>query len=64
MNIMFLYIIHRPIFILKHNVSESGFCLRLEAKSVQLGPSDNYIRYLRTPVPTQHKPPASAKTKQ
>jgi hypothetical protein len=27
--IEFLDIIHRPVFYLKHNVSETGFCLRL-----------------------------------
>jgi hypothetical protein len=37
-SIMFLDIIHRPAFILKHNVSETGFCLRLQVKSTQLVP--------------------------
>jgi hypothetical protein len=27
---MFLDIIHRPVYISKHNVSETGFCLRLQ----------------------------------
>jgi hypothetical protein len=31
--IEFLDIIHRPIFYLKHNVSETGFSLRLQAKA-------------------------------
>jgi hypothetical protein len=29
---MFLDIIHRPVFVQKHNVSEIGFCLRLQVK--------------------------------
>jgi hypothetical protein len=37
-NIMFLDIIHRPVYITKHNVSETGFCLRLQIKLTQLGP--------------------------
>jgi hypothetical protein len=44
--IMFLDIIHRPVFYLKHrpiyiskhNVSEIGFCIRLQVKPTQLGP--------------------------
>jgi hypothetical protein len=32
-NVMFLDIIHRPVYISKHNVSETGFCLRLQVKS-------------------------------
>jgi hypothetical protein len=27
-----------PIYITKHNVSETGFCLRFQVKSAQLGP--------------------------
>jgi hypothetical protein len=46
---MFQDIIHRPVFIQKHvpvyfskhNVSETGFCLRLQLKPIQLGP---YLR--------------------
>jgi hypothetical protein len=30
-------IIHRPVFYLKHNVSETGFCLRLQVEFIQLG---------------------------
>jgi hypothetical protein len=37
---MFLDIIHRPVYILKHNVSETGFCFRLQVKLTQLGPID------------------------
>jgi hypothetical protein len=31
-------IIHRPIYYLKHNISETGFCLGLHVESTQLGP--------------------------
>jgi hypothetical protein len=31
---MFLDIIHRPFFYLKHSVSETGFCLRLQVKRI------------------------------
>jgi hypothetical protein len=37
---MFLDINSRPVFYLKHNVSETGFCLRLQVKPTQLGPID------------------------
>jgi hypothetical protein len=48
---MFLDIIHRPVFIEKHgpvyfseyNVSETGFCLRLQVKPTQLGPIDRVV---------------------
>jgi hypothetical protein len=29
---------HRLVFYLKHNVSEIGFCLRLQVVPIQLGP--------------------------
>jgi hypothetical protein len=31
--IVFLDIIHIPLFYLKYNVSETGFCLRLQVKA-------------------------------
>jgi hypothetical protein len=37
---MFLDIIHRPVFISKHNVSETAFCLLLQVKLIQLGAID------------------------
>jgi hypothetical protein len=37
--IEFLDIIHRPAFYLKHNVSETGFCLRLQVKAYSVGPN-------------------------
>jgi hypothetical protein len=56
MFIIFLDIIHRPVFmykhcpvyISKHSVSETGFCLRLQVKPTQLGPIDRAGPYLRT----------------
>jgi hypothetical protein len=38
---------HRPVYISKHNVSDTGFCLRLQVKSTQLGPIDRANPYLR-----------------
>jgi hypothetical protein len=48
---MFLDIIHRPVYISKHNVSQTGFCLRLQVKPTQLGPIDRANPYLQTPIP-------------
>jgi hypothetical protein len=36
--ITILDIIHRPAFYLKHDVSETEWCIRLQVKSTQLGP--------------------------
>jgi hypothetical protein len=36
--ITFLYIIRRPVFYLKHNLSGTGFCLCLLVQPTQLGP--------------------------
>jgi hypothetical protein len=56
MNITFLNI-HRLVFVFKcpvslskYNVSETGFCLRLQVKPTQLGPIDRASPYLRIPV--------------
>jgi hypothetical protein len=38
--ITILDIIHRPVFYLKHDVSETGFCLHLRVELTQLGPID------------------------
>jgi short-subunit dehydrogenase involved in D-alanine esterification of teichoic acids len=43
-----IYLKHRPVYISKHNVSETGFCLRLQVKATQLGPIDMASPYLRT----------------
>jgi hypothetical protein len=37
----------------KHNVSETGFCLRLQVKPTQLGLIDRASPYLRTPIPAR-----------
>jgi hypothetical protein len=47
---MFLDIIHRPVYFQEHNVSETGFCLRLQVKPTQLGPIDRASPYLRTQI--------------
>jgi hypothetical protein len=39
---------HRSVYISKHNVSETGFCLRLHVRPTQLGPFDTASPYLRT----------------
>jgi hypothetical protein len=46
--IMFLDIIHRVVHFLKHNVSETGFCLRPQVKPTQLDPIDGASPYLQT----------------
>jgi hypothetical protein len=33
-------IIHPPVFYLKHDVSETGVCLRHKVERTQLGPTD------------------------
>jgi hypothetical protein len=38
--IIILYIIHCPVFHLKHNVSETGFRLNLQVELTQLNPTD------------------------
>jgi hypothetical protein len=49
-NIVFLDIIHRPVFITKHNVSETGLCLRLQVKPTQLGAIDRGTSYINRTV--------------
>jgi hypothetical protein len=63
-NIMFQDIIHRPVFIQKHKVSETGFCLRLQVERTQLGPTDRASPRLRTSAPTQDRvyKPSTAQT--
>jgi hypothetical protein len=45
------YLKHSPVYISKHNVSETRFCLRFQVKPTQLCPNDGASPYLRTPVP-------------
>jgi hypothetical protein len=40
-------IIHCPVFYLKHDVSETEFCLRLHVEYTQLGPTDRASICLR-----------------
>jgi hypothetical protein len=47
---MFLDITRRPVYISKHDVSETGFCLRLQVKSSNLGPIDRANLYLQTRI--------------
>jgi hypothetical protein len=48
-------IIHRPDFYLKHNVSETGFCLHLQVEDTQLGPEDRANLCDRATATTQMK---------
>jgi hypothetical protein len=36
-------IINRPVFYLKHDISESGVCLRLKVELIQMGPIEKTI---------------------
>jgi hypothetical protein len=54
--LLLLDIIHRPIFLSNtHNISETGFCLRLQVESTQLDPIDRASPYLQTPASTQDR---------
>jgi hypothetical protein len=43
------------LFKMTYNVSETGFCLRLQVELTQLGPIDRTSAYLLTPAPTQDR---------
>jgi hypothetical protein len=68
---MFLDIIHRHVFIKTHNVSETGFCLRLHvepiswAQSIELVPIHGHLHEHKIGhiKQAQHKPSARAKIK-
>jgi hypothetical protein len=47
-----LYIIHRSVSYLKHTISETGFCLRLQVKTYS-GSIDRVIPYLQAPAPAK-----------
>jgi hypothetical protein len=42
-----LDIIHRSVFYWNHDVSKTGFCLRLQVESIELGPIYKGSFYLR-----------------
>jgi hypothetical protein len=50
LSIVSFHLKHRPIYISKNNVSETGFCLRLQAKYTQMGPIDKASPYLRRQI--------------
>jgi hypothetical protein len=60
-----LEIIHRPVFYLKLDVMETGFCLRIQVEPVQMGPVNRANICFRTQATTsivfikltQQKPP-------
>jgi hypothetical protein len=45
--VTFLDMIHRPVFYLKHDVSDTGICPRPQMESTQLRPIDDILS-LRT----------------
>jgi hypothetical protein len=45
-------IVHRPVSYSKHDVSETGLCLRLQVEPTQVGLIDRASLYLRTPATT------------
>jgi hypothetical protein len=51
--IVFLDILHNPVFIQNIKVSETGFCLRLQVQRTQLGPIDSVGPYLRISAPVK-----------
>jgi hypothetical protein len=52
--ITILDIIHHPVFDLKHDVSKTGFCLRLQAGPTQLSPIYSYrLRQRLAQVPLE-----------
>jgi hypothetical protein len=63
--IIIIGIIQRLVFCLKHEISETGRCLRLQVELTQMGPIERAIPRLWTPAttpvgfikPTLHKPP-------
>jgi hypothetical protein len=46
-------IIHRPAFYLKHDVSDTGFCLRLQVEPTHVGPIDRASVWPRKPATTR-----------
>jgi hypothetical protein len=53
--VVFLNIAHCPVLFKTHNISETGFCLRLQVDPNQLGPIDRVTPYFWTPAPTQDR---------
>jgi hypothetical protein len=48
LSIVLFYQKHRPVYFSKHNFSETGFCLHLQAKPTQLGPINKGSPCIRT----------------
>jgi hypothetical protein len=42
-----LHLKNRRVYFSKHDVSETGFCLRLQVKPTQLGPIDRASPYIQ-----------------
>jgi hypothetical protein len=69
-NIMFLDITNHPVCISQYNVSEIGFCLRLQVKPIQFDPLEELVhisghlhQHEEYTSQAQHKSSAKAKTK-
>jgi hypothetical protein len=45
-----LDIVHHPVFCLKRDILETGFCLRLQVEPAELGPVDRASLRLWTPA--------------
>jgi hypothetical protein len=54
--IIILDIIHHPVFYLKLNVSETGFCILLQVEPAQMGPTDRASLCLRSGVALSIEP--------
>jgi hypothetical protein len=55
LQILCFWILSIFLFLFKTHVSETGFCLHLQVKPIQLGPTDRASPYLQTPAPTQDR---------
>jgi hypothetical protein len=52
MTVQILDIVHRPVFYLKHEVSQNGLCLRLRVECIQVG----QIELVSVSVPLSTEP--------
>jgi hypothetical protein len=55
MAIKILTIVHHPNFYLKHDFSETGFCLSIQVELTQLGPTDRASFCFRTIILIYHR---------
>jgi hypothetical protein len=55
MTIAILDIVHRPVTYLKHDISETGFCVRLQVEASKLGLIERDSLCVRTPTKSKSK---------